>query len=161
MSSKYQQKAWNKAMKNVGAVLPVLGRNGLLLILCPCRHRRCALLAEKRRYLVAIHFDMLEGAVEDSTNLRPRSLPSILIEEASRSNSIAKHYGNAAVKSLTVESGNPGGAESNSSVTTKRVQTITRPYPPQKFCLVTGLFEEYTNPKSSIPYASLSALEQV
>ncbi|KAL3798720.1 hypothetical protein HJC23_004471 [Cyclotella cryptica] len=93
--------------------------------------------------------------------LRPRSLASILIEEASRSDSMAKRYVDAAVKSLSVESGNPGGAESNSNVITKRVRTITRPYPPRKFCPVTGLLGEYTDPKSGISYSSLSALEQI
>ena len=78
------------------------------------------------------------------TYLRPRSLASILIEEASRSDSVAKRYVGAAVKRF-----DPGS------------KTGTKPYPMRKFCPVTGLLGVYTDPKSGIPYASLSALEQI
>jgi hypothetical protein len=68
--------------------------------------------------------------------LKARSLASILIEEANRSDSVAKQYVNASVTSA---------AKSK----------------PRKFCPVTGLFGIYTDPKSGIPYASLPALEQI
>ena len=68
--------------------------------------------------------------------LKARSLASILIEEASRTDSVAKDYVNAAISS----------------------KSATKP---RKFCPVTGLFGTYTDPKSRIPYASLRALEQI
>ena len=68
--------------------------------------------------------------------LKARSLASILIEEANRTDSVAKDYVSAAVSSKS---------------TTK----------PRKFCPVTGLFGTYTDPKSGISYASLRALEQI
>ena len=115
-----------------------------------------------------------------SKYLRPRSLASILLEEAGRSDSMAKQYVDAAVRrlSLALESDRPvhyGGRTgdiqsiaprqcvnmqsfaSNNTITT----TITKPYPPRKFCPVTGLFGVYTEPKTGIPYATLSALEQI
>lgn len=78
--------------------------------------------------------------------LRARSLASILIEEANRSDSTAKQYVAAAVQQYDNTSTNIGA--------------IT-PYPPRKFCPVTGLFGVYTEPKSQIPYANLKALEQI
>lgn len=137
---------------------------------------------------MAIHLDMLEGvtenAVEDddeydefeeldddnkgsrkkrrrvnnaSSNsmpkyLKARSLASILIEEASRSDSVAKEYVGAAVRRLSPE---------EQGANPEKTNTITKPYPPRKFCPVTGLYGSYTDPKSGIPYASLSALEQI
>ncbi|KAL7462863.1 hypothetical protein ACHAXS_003235 [Conticribra weissflogii] len=89
--------------------------------------------------------------------LKPRSLASILIEEASRSDSVAKQYVDAAVRPLRKKTHTSTlSEEGNSSVT-----TITKPYPARKFCPVTGLFGEYTDPKSGIPYATLPALEQI
>ncbi len=91
--------------------------------------------------------------------LRPRSLASILIEEAGRTDSVAGRYIDAAVRRLgsgmtrVVRRADDGG----NAVST----TITNPYPPRKFCPVTGLFGEYTEPRTGIPYASLSALEQI
>jgi hypothetical protein len=96
--------------------------------------------------------------------LKARSLASILIEEASRSDSMAKQYVDANVRRLgsgmtstrrVVDAG--GGEGSSNSVIT----TITNPYPHRKFCPVTGLVGEYTEPRTGIPYATLSALEQI
>jgi len=90
--------------------------------------------------------------------LKARSLASILIEEASRSDSVALSYVNASVRSTvpgvtysTAESGD-GGAER---------MTVTNPRPARKFCPVTGLLGTYTDSKTGIPYSSLSALEQI
>mmetsp|Transcript_12308 Transcript_12308/g.18878 ORF Transcript_12308/g.18878 Transcript_12308/m.18878 type:complete len:232 (+) Transcript_12308:30-725(+) len=145
---------------------------------------------EEREFRVAIHMDMLEGVtdnaaagvdddddydefadLDDENNkgkkgtkkkrqrksaakskkasssakyLRARSLASILIEEANRSDSTAKQYVAAAVHRY--DNTNTGA--------------IT-PYPPRKYCPVTGLFGVYTEPKSQIPYANLKALEQI
>ncbi|KAL7536952.1 hypothetical protein ACHAXR_011481 [Thalassiosira sp. AJA248-18] len=90
--------------------------------------------------------------------LKPRSLASILIEEASRTDSVAKQYVDASVRRLG------SGCSSTTSVNTSNgavTTTLTNPYPNRKFCPVTGLFGEYTEPKSGMPYASLSALEQI
>ena len=76
--------------------------------------------------------------------LRSRSLASILIEEANRSDSTAKQYVAAAVQQYD---------NTNSGAVT--------PYPPRKYCPATGLFGVYTEPKSNIPYANLKALEQI
>ena len=90
--------------------------------------------------------------------LKARSLASILMEEASRPDSVARQYVNAKVKRLgsgktkRVKDGN-----NNNTTTT----THTNPYPARKFCPVTGLYGEYTTTKTGIPYASLSALEQI
>mmetsp|Transcript_21233 Transcript_21233/g.30388 ORF Transcript_21233/g.30388 Transcript_21233/m.30388 type:complete len:232 (-) Transcript_21233:23-718(-) len=145
---------------------------------------------EEREFRVAIHMDMLEGVtdnaaagvdddddydefadLDDEDNkgkkgtkkkrqrksvaknkkasssakyLRARSLASILIEEANRSDSTAKQYVAAAVQQY--------GSTKTGAIT---------PYPPRKFCPVTGLFGVYTEPKSQIPYANLKALEQI
>lgn len=90
--------------------------------------------------------------------LRPRSLASILIEEASRPDSVAKQYVHAAVRRRGT------GSQSTRTVDPEKrtvVTTYTNPYPSRKFCPVTGLFGEYTEPKSGIPYANLRALEQI
>ena len=95
--------------------------------------------------------------------LKARSLASILIEEASRSDSMAKQYVDANVRRLgsgmtsTRQKVDAGGGGSSNSVIT----TITNPYPHRKFCPVTGLVGEYTEPRTGIPYATLSALEQI
>jgi hypothetical protein len=92
--------------------------------------------------------------------LRPRSLASILIEEAGRTDSVAGRYIDAAVRRLgsgktrVVRRADAAGGNAAST-------TITHPYPPRKFCPVTGLFGEYTEPRTGIPYAALSALEQI
>jgi len=84
-------------------------------------------------------------ASSSANYLRARSLASILIEEANRSDSTAKQYVAAAVHQYD---------NSNSGAIT--------PYPPpRKYCPVTGLFGVYTEPKSQIPYANLKALEQI
>ncbi|KAL7501667.1 hypothetical protein ACHAWT_009479 [Skeletonema menzelii] len=144
---------------------------------------------EEREFRVAIHLDMLEGVADNAAAgmdddddydefsdldevdkgkkgpkkkrprksaakskkaassakyLRARSLASILIEEANRSDSTAKQYVAAAVQQYD--------KTSNGAIT---------PYPPRKYCPVTGLFGVYTEPKSQIPYANLMALEQI
>lgn len=99
--------------------------------------------------------------------LRPRSLASILIEEAGRADSVAGRYIDAAVRRLgsgrttrvvmrTRVDDDAGGVNAASTTT-----TITHPYPHRKFCPATGLFGEYTEPRTGIPYAALSALEQI
>ena len=106
--------------------------------------------------------------------LRPRSLASILIEEASRSDSVAKQYVEAAVRPIRNIRNREGRVSKNPNQHTNDnentqttassntvVTTITKPYPPRKFCPVTGLFGEYTEPKSGIPYATLPALDQI
>jgi hypothetical protein len=69
---------------------------------------------------------------------RPRSLASILVEEASRQDGVCKAF-------LEAEA----------------TLAPSQRLPPRKFCPVTGLFGIYTDPKSGIPYANLSALEQI
>lgn len=69
---------------------------------------------------------------------RPRSLASILMEEAGRPN---------------------GG------VTKKYIAAEARPIPPfyplKKICPVSGLFANYTDPKSGVPYANIKALSHI
>jgi len=92
--------------------------------------------------------------------LKARSLASILIEEASRSDSVAKQYVDASVRRLA--SGKQATTTSDTTTTTTTsTTTYTNPYPARKFCPVTGLYGEYTEPKTGISYASLSALEQI
>lgn len=69
---------------------------------------------------------------------RPRSLASILVEEATREDGVAREF-------LKAEARLPPQQQ----------------LPPRKFCPVTGLEGIYTEPKSGIPYASLKALEQI
>ena len=95
--------------------------------------------------------------------LKARSLASILMEEAGRADSVARRYVDANVRRLG--SGNTSstwqGVSNNNDATEVTSTTYTNPYPSRKFCPVTGLFGEYTEPKSGIPYASLAALEQI
>lgn len=67
----------------------------------------------------------------------PRSLGSILMEEASRpQHGVAQDF--------------------------LKAQAFSRnPLPPRKFCPVTGLPGIYRDPKTGIPYATLKALEQI
>jgi hypothetical protein len=92
--------------------------------------------------------------------LKPRSLASILMEEAGRPDSIAGQYVNASVRrrgsGRTTITRNIDSIKNNTVIT-----TTINPYPPRKFCPVTGLYGAYTEPKSGIPYATLSALEQI
>jgi hypothetical protein len=69
---------------------------------------------------------------------RPRSLASILVEEATREDGVARDF-------LQAEARLPPHQQLS----------------PRKFCPVTGLEGIYTEPKSGIPYASLKALEQI
>jgi len=70
---------------------------------------------------------------------KPRSLASILMEEAGRPN------GGIVPKYLAAEA----------------IRPITPHYPLRKICPVTGLFAKYTDPKSGVPFANLQALEQI
>ncbi|KAL9186238.1 hypothetical protein ACHAXT_005476 [Thalassiosira profunda] len=88
--------------------------------------------------------------------LKARSLASILIEEAGRSDSVAKQYVDASVKKL-----GSGATRTQKEDKGKIVTTYTNPHPQRKFCPVTGLLGEHTDPKTGIPYASLAALEQI
>jgi hypothetical protein len=81
-------------------------------------------------------------AAEKEKRLRPRSLASILIEEAAHPEGNTSKY-LAAEARLT--------SPSNNGIN----------YPKRKFCPVTGLFGIYTDPKTRIPYATLDALEQI
>jgi hypothetical protein len=69
---------------------------------------------------------------------KPRSLASILMEEAGRPN---------------------GG------LVQKYIAAEARPLPPlyplKKICPVTGFFAKYTDPKSGVPYATLKALSHI
>ena len=98
--------------------------------------------------------------------LKARSLASILIEEASRTDSVAKQYVDASVRRLgsgkTVTArAQKVDCSSNKHDMSVTSTTYTNPYPSRKFCPVTGLYGEYTEPKTGIPYATLSALEQI
>jgi hypothetical protein len=68
----------------------------------------------------------------------PRTLASILVEEASREDGVAKEFLNAEAR-------------------LPRAQQLPR----RKFCPVTGMEGIYTEPKSNIPFANLRALEQI
>jgi hypothetical protein len=68
----------------------------------------------------------------------PRSLGSILVEEASRPDGVARAF-------LAAEARVPQHQQ----------------FPRRKFCPVTGLLGVYVEPKSGIPYASMRALEQI
>ena len=69
--------------------------------------------------------------------LKPRSLSSILVEEARRNSNRAKCFVEAEAL--------PGKVA----------------YPVRKFCPVTGLFGIYKDPKSGVHFANLKALEQI
>ena len=68
----------------------------------------------------------------------PRSLGAILIEEASRADGIAREF-------LAAQARVPPNQQ----------------LPRRKFCPVTGLQGVYREPKSGIPYATMTALEQI
>jgi YL1 nuclear protein C-terminal domain len=74
----------------------------------------------------------------------PRSLGSILLEEASRA--YDDDDVNAALKFIECEA---------------RLPDKEQQLPRRKFCPVTGTLALYTEPKSGIPYSSLRALEQI
>jgi hypothetical protein len=68
----------------------------------------------------------------------PRTLASILAEEASREDGVAKEFFRA-------------------EATLPKSQQLPR----RKFCPVTGMEGIYTEPKSNIPFANLRALDQI
>lgn len=68
---------------------------------------------------------------------KPRSLASILLEEMTREDGVAKDWLN------------------NEARDTTKMQVV------KKMCPVTGMYGIYTEPKSRIPYANLKALEQI
>lgn len=74
----------------------------------------------------------------------PRSLGSILLEEASRPHDEGDV--NAALKFIECEA---------------RIPDKAQQLPRRKFCPVTGTLALYTEPKSGIPYSSLRALEHI
>ena len=77
----------------------------------------------------------------------PRSMASILIEEASREDGTARAYLNAEARITTPSSSKP----STTALRPKR----------RKYCPVTGVLAKYTEPKTGIPYANMRALEQI
>lgn len=104
--------------------------------------------------------------------LKARSLASILVEEAGRTDSVAREYVGAAVRRLNsgrgaiVERGSVGGdgATTTAAADTAATTTTTttrHPRPPRRFCPVTGLPGSYAEPRTGIPYATLQALEQI
>jgi YL1 nuclear protein C-terminal domain len=68
---------------------------------------------------------------------KPRSVASILTEEFSRFDGVAKQWLDSEARSRRP------------------------PLPARKFCPVTGMEGIYTEPKTGIPYANLKALEQI
>ena len=68
----------------------------------------------------------------------PRTLASILVEDAGREDGIAKEF-------LEAEARLPANQQ----------------LPKRKFCPVTGLEATYTEPKTGLPYSGFSALEQI
>mmetsp|Transcript_27788 Transcript_27788/g.76495 ORF Transcript_27788/g.76495 Transcript_27788/m.76495 type:complete len:212 (-) Transcript_27788:1618-2253(-) len=68
----------------------------------------------------------------------PRTLATILMEDAGREDGVAKEFLEAEAR------------------LTKKEQL-----PKRKFCPVTGLLAEYTEPKSNLPYSGFAALEQI
>ena len=70
--------------------------------------------------------------------LKPRTVASILLEEVNRDDGVARSW-------LDAEARMPP----------------ERQVPRRKFCPVTGMEGVYTEPKTGIPYAKLSALEQI
>ncbi len=78
---------------------------------------------------------------------KARSLASVLIEESTRGqqDGVLQQYLNAEA----VPNANNKGASTR------------RQYPRRKFCPVTGLEGLYKDPKSGIPYANLTALDQI
>lgn len=69
----------------------------------------------------------------------PRSLGSILVEEANRDDGVTRSF-------LAAEA---------------RILPDEMMFPRRKFCPVHGSFAIYTEPKSGVPYASMRALEQI
>lgn len=78
---------------------------------------------------------------------KARSLASVLIEESTRGqqDGVLQQYLNAEAVHTT---NNKDGSKK-------------RQYPRRKFCPVTGLEGLYRDPKSGIPYANLTALDQI
>jgi hypothetical protein len=68
----------------------------------------------------------------------PRSLASILVEEANREDGASRAFLNAEAR-----------------------LTKSKQLPARKFCPVTGTEALYTEPKSGVPYSNLTALEQI
>ena len=87
---------------------------------------------------------------------KARSLASILIEESVRGNEdgVLKDYLNAEAKPTTIST-------TSTTSTKSQQQSRKRRYPRRKFCCVTGLEALYKDPKTGIPYANLTALEQI
>jgi len=90
-------------------------------------------------------------AAEREKRLRPRSLASILIEEAAHPDGVAFKYLAAEARLSRAPAGQ------NSKESGDKLGC----YPSPKFCPVTGLIGIYTDPKTRIPYATLEALEQI
>jgi len=99
--------------------------------------RECVGGGRKRKGNAAVASAKKKAALMPQ-RLRPRTLASILVEESSRNDSVAKGY-------LDAEAEPPSRGR----------------YPQRKFCPVTGLLGIYTDPKSGLPYANLRALEQI
>jgi YL1 nuclear protein C-terminal domain len=90
----------------------------------------------------------------------PRSLGSILMEEANRGeDGVALAFIGAEAK--VGISADRTLSSSTGTLEDQSTWQSQRPLPRRKFCPVTGLFGQYTEPKSGIPYASLRALEQI
>lgn len=179
-----QRKAWNEAMRSTAgasALPPAL--QGSTTARRSDRHKKQARRQKARKithmddastqeFRAAVWLDALEdvdpsgGAVEDDEEydefeevstkrkrrkgnadrkagvlpkkFKPRSFASILLEEAGREDGVSRAYVNAEARLKPSEQ-----------------------LPRRKFCPVTGQYGIYTEPKSGVPYASLSALEQI
>ena len=68
----------------------------------------------------------------------PRPLAAILVEEANKEGSVAREF-----------------------LASQALLPPEKRLPVRKFCPVTGVLADYTEPKSGIPYSGLRALEQI
>jgi len=173
-----QRKAWNEAMRNAaGSSLSSARRSSNRQKKQSRRDKsrksvsEASSSLENREYRMATRIDALEGIVELGEELEEEydefddETAGSKRKRSKRGNpknhAVSKRLKARSLASILME--DAGRAD---GVTTEYLQAEAKPkahgrYPPRKFCPVTGLFGIYTDPKTGIPYANLTALEQI
>jgi len=181
-----QRKAWNEAMRSAGASIgrPSSARRSDRQKKRTRREKARKSLdqfessTEQKEYRAAVRIDALEDVVEPAdTSLeeeeydedeaeysgkRRRGATKRAAKSKASAGAAPKRLKSRNLASILMEdAGKPHGTTKKYLAAEARPLPGQPSYPPRKFCPVTGLFGTYTDPKSGVPYAALSSLEQI
>jgi len=110
-------------------------------------------------------YDELEDFEDGSSSKKKRKTKSRKSTKAEKSGNVPKRFKARTLASILIEESTRGAQngvlQQYLDAEAVRPSNSKPPYPKRKFCSVTGLYALYKDPKSNIPYANLTALEQI